>query len=186
MNETSRKTKSAVAGLRWRNKSGQAMVEFSMVLLTLVLLVFCLMDFCVAIYEKQLLTNLSREAANLEARGIGISPQQILTNALDAIEQESTPLNLSNSVSGKVILTVVTNGGGNLYISEQVSAGKMVVSSKVGTGVGPIAKTKLPNTNLVQNGSSCYVAEIFYAYKAPAPIKFVGLSNVFYDVAYFQ
>jgi Flp pilus assembly protein TadG len=186
MNETSRKTKSAAARLPQRNQSGQALVEFSMVLLTLVLLVYCLMDFCVAIYEKQLLTNLSREGANLAARGSGISSQQILTNALDAIEQESTPLNLSNSPSGKVILTVVTNGNGHLYISQQVSAGLLSASSKVGTGIGPIANTQLPNTSLVQTGGSCYVAEVFYVYKPPAPIKFVGLSNTFYDVAYFQ
>lgn len=187
MNEPTLKTKSAASHLPWRNKSGQALVEFSLVLLTLVLLVFCLMDFCVAIYEKQLLTNLSREGANLAARGAGISPQQILTNALDAIEQESTPLNLSNSTSGKVILTVVTNGNGNLYISQQLSAGQLSASSKVGTGVGPISKTQLPNTSLVQTGGSCYVAEVFYVYKPPAPLpKLVGLSNVFYDVAYFQ
>jgi Flp pilus assembly protein TadG len=185
MNATLREMKSAMPRFPWQSKSGQALVEFSLVLLALVLLVFCLMDFCVAIYEKQLLTNLSREAANLEARGIGQSAAQIMTNALLAIEQEATPLNLS-SASGKVILTAVTNGNGNLYISQQVSAGSLAASSKVGTGLGPIATTKLPNTNLVQVGGACYIAEIFYKYKPPAPIKFVGPSGVFYDVAYFQ
>lgn len=152
----------------------------------LVLLAFGLMDFCTAIYEKQLLVNLSREGANLAARGSGISPQQILTNALDAIEQESSPLNLSNSASGKVILTVVTNNGsGVLSISQQVSSGQLSVSSKLG-GVGANVTHVLPNTNLVQVGGACYIAEVFYKYNPPAPLTIVGLSNIFYDVAYFQ
>ncbi len=187
MNETSLKTKSTVSWLPWQNKSGQALVEFSLVLFMLVLLAFCLMDFCVAIYEKQLLTNLSREGANLAARGAGISPQQIMANALDAIEQEATPLNLSNSTSGKVILTSVTNNGsGLMFIQQQVSAGGLSVSSKLGTGVGANVTRTLPTTNLVQVGGTCYIAEVFYVYKPPAPLKIVGLSNVFYDVAYFQ
>jgi Flp pilus assembly protein TadG len=185
MDATSRKMKSAGPRFPWQNQSGQALVEFSLVLLTLVLLVFCLMDFCVAIYEKQLLANLSREAANLEARGIGQSPAQIMANALSAIEQEATPLNLS-SASGKVILTAVTNNGsGLMYISQQVSGGGLGQSSRLGPmGVGN--RVTLPTTNLVQVGGTCYVAELFYAYKPPAPIKFVGPSGVFYDVAYFQ
>jgi hypothetical protein len=145
------------------------------------------MDFCVAIYEKQLLTNLSREAANLAARGSGISQQQIMTNALDAIQQEATPLSLLNSSPyGKVYLTAVTNNGaGGLYISEQVSSGGLSVPSKLG-GLGANVTHVLPTTNLVQVGGTCYIAEVFYVYKPPAPIKFVGLSNTFYDVAYFQ
>ncbi|HVM62064.1 MAG TPA: TadE/TadG family type IV pilus assembly protein [Verrucomicrobiae bacterium] len=186
MNKNFRTIRSACSRFPSRNKSGQALVEFSLVLLTLVLLAYCLVDFCVAIYEKQLLTNISREAANLAARGGGPNQPQILPNALAAIEMESTPLNLSNSTSGKIILTVVTNGNGNMFISQQVSAGHLSVSSKIGTGVGSISKTKLPNTNLVQVGGSCYIAEVFYVYKPPAPLRIVGLSNVFYDVAYFQ
>ena len=108
-----------------------------------------------------------------------------MTNALLAVEQEATPLNLS-SASAKVILTAVTNGSGSLYISQQVSAGGLSASSKVGTGLGPIAKTQLPTTNLVQAGSACYIAEIFYKYNPPAPLRIVSPSGVFYDVAYFQ
>jgi Flp pilus assembly protein TadG len=186
MNQKMRQPGSSTLRRLWPNQSGQALVEFSLVLLSLVFLVFCLMDFCVAIYEKQLLTNLSREAANLAARGAGTSEQVIMNNALDAIEQEATPLNLT-SASGKVILSSVTNNGsGHMFIKLQVSAGSLNVHSKLGTGVGANVTTTLPTTNLVQVGGTCYVAEIFYLYKAPAPLRIVGLSNTFYDVAYFQ
>jgi Flp pilus assembly protein TadG len=190
MNKTPQKRNPSTSRSLRRDRSGQALVEFSLALVMLVLLVFGLIDFCTAIYEKQLLVNLSREAANLAARGSGISPQQIMANALDAIQQEATPLSLLNSSpSGKVYLTAVTNNGATppkFYISEQVSSGGLSASSKVGTGVGAQVTT-LPSTNLAQVGGTCYIAEVFYAYKPIVPLPVIaGLSNTFYDVAYFQ
>ena len=191
MNKTPQKRKPSTSRSLRRDRSGQALVEFSLAVVMLVLLVFGLIDFCTAIYEKQLLVNLSREAANLAARGgNGLSPQQIMTNALDAIQQEATPLSLLNSSpSGKVYLTAVTNNGATppkFYISEQVSSGGLSAQSKLGTGVGAQVTT-LPSTNLVQVGGTCYIAEVFYAYKPVVSLPIIaGLSNTFYDVAYFQ
>ena len=164
------------------------MVEFCFILLTLIVLAYGLMDFCVAIYEKQLIVNLTREGANLSARGSGGSPEQVMTNALDAIMQEATPLNLStNSPSGLLILTSVTNNPSGYFVKQQLKSGLLSAQSKVGrSGVGGSAV--LPNSIVAQPGHYVYVAEIFYKFNVPAPLKTlinISITNQFYDVAYF-
>ena len=148
------------------------------------------MDFCSAIYEKQLIVNLTREGANLSARGSGDSPEQIMTNALDAIIQEASPLNLStNSPSGLLILTSAANTNSRasgFFISQQLTSGKLTASSKVGTGVGTPAN--LPSAIVAQSGHNIYIAEIYYKFNVPAPLQKlirVSVTNRFYDVAYF-
>jgi Flp pilus assembly protein TadG len=190
MNNPSLQRQPTPSRIPWRNESGQAMVEMSFMLLILIVLAYGLMDFCVAIYEKQVIVNLTREGANLSARGSGGSPAQIMTNALDAIIQEASPLNLStNSTSGLLILTAATNSNGKAtgyFIRQQLKSGKLSASSKVGSGVGTSAK--LPNSIVAQAGHVVYIAEIYYKFNAPAPLQnlvHVRLTNQFYDVAYF-
>jgi len=173
-----------------RSRSGQATMELSFMLVILVVLAYGLMDFCVAIYEKQLIVNLTREGANLSARGTGDGVAEIMTNALQAIMQEATPLNLStDSPSGLLILTAVTNNNNRasgFYISHQLRSGLLSGASKVGPGVG--AAATLPASIVAQSGHSVYVAEIYYKFNGPAPLQkliHVNLTNKFYDVAYF-
>src|SRR5208282_2625574 len=126
MNEISAQTKPVIARAPCRNQSGQALVEFSLAMLLLVVLVFGLMDFCSAIYEKQLLVNLSREGANLSARGVGGSQLGVMSNALFAVQVEAEPLNLSNSTSGLLILTALSNTNatsGYYVVSQQLQSG---------------------------------------------------------------
>lgn len=190
MNNPSLEQQSAPSRIPRRNESGQATVELSLILLVLVILAYGLMDFCTAIYEKQVIVNLTREGANLSARGSGGSPAQIMTNALDAIIQEAAPLNLStNSTSGLLILTAATNSNGKatgFFIRQQLKSGKLSASSKVGSGVG--ASATLPSSIVAQAGHVIYIAEIYYKFNAPAPLQnliHAKLTNQFYDVAYF-
>ncbi len=161
-----------------------------MILLVLIILAYGLMDFCTAIYEKQVIVNLTREGANLSARGAGDSPEQIMTNALQAIIQEASPLNLNtNSTSGLLILTSAANTNSRasgFYISQQLTSGRLSARSKVGTGVGSYAN--LPSTIVAQSGHNVYIAEIYYKFNAPAPLQnliHATMTNQFYDVAYF-
>ncbi len=190
MNNPSSQKQPATSRIPRRNESGQAMVELSLILLILVVLAYGLMDFCTAIYEKQVITNLTREGANLSARGSGGSTAQIMTNALAAIIQEATPLNLStNSTSGRLILTSASNtnnAASGFYISQQLSSGTLAASSKIGTGVGNYAK--LPSSIVAQSGHNVYIAEIYYKFNVPASLGKlirVNVTNQFYDVAYF-
>ncbi|HTS18677.1 MAG TPA: TadE/TadG family type IV pilus assembly protein [Verrucomicrobiae bacterium] len=172
-------------------ESGQALVEFALVMLILILLAYSLMDFCVAVYEKQLLTNLSREGANLSARGVGTSQLDIMSNALFAVWMESSPLNLSNSHSGRLILTSAayttdSRGHGNYVVTHQLQSGSLTASSLVAPN-GTNGLINVP-TNLVAAGHSLYIAEVFYSNSVPAPIKKlipINITNRFYDVAFF-
>ena len=174
-----------------RAESGQALIEFTAVLLMLVVLAYGLMDFCVAIYEKQLLTNLSREGANLSARGVGDNQLDIMSNALHAEWVESSPLNLSNSYSGKLILTAAAystdkNGLGSYTVTHQLQSGSLTASSHVAPN-GTNTLLNVP-TNLVAAGRSLYIAEVFYSNSVPAPLKRLinlNVTNQFYDVAFF-
>jgi len=47
----------------WKNQSGASAVEFAIVLPILVLLVFGIIEFSVALYDKAMITNASREGA---------------------------------------------------------------------------------------------------------------------------
>jgi Flp pilus assembly protein TadG len=190
MNHPSMRKQPATSWIRWRHESGQATVELSMILLVLVILAYGLIDFCTAIYEKQVIVNLTREGANLSARGYGDGSAEIMTNALQAIMQEAAPLNLStNSSSGLLVLTQAANTNNQasgFYISQQLRSGKLSASSKVGTGVGSYAN--LPSTIVAQSGHYVYIAEIFYKFNAPAPLQkliHATVTNQFYDVAYF-
>ena len=173
-----------------RGESGQAMVEFALLFLATALLAFGLIDFCTALYEKQLVVNLTREGANLSARGAGTSTAQIMSNALEAVMQEATPLNLStNSTSGLLILTAASNTNSLLsgyYISQQLKSGRLSATSKIGAGVNTFAT--LPNSIVAQSGHTIYIAEIYYKFNAPIPLQKLlpfTLPTQFYDVAYF-
>ena len=47
----------------WKNQTGASAVEFAIVLPILVLLVFGIIEFSVALYDKAMITNASREGA---------------------------------------------------------------------------------------------------------------------------
>jgi Flp pilus assembly protein TadG len=146
-----------------------------------------LIDFGRAIYEYQVLTNLSREGANLAARGTGNTQTEILSNAAAAVVTSAEPLNLSTR--GLVIVTAVTNNGsGGLFISHQLLQGGITATSKVGTGVGRPAVLPATNPQVPQPGQTLYATEVFYAYAPITPIGkllTVAVPSRLYDAAYF-
>jgi Flp pilus assembly protein TadG len=196
MNRSSQKAKRTVSRIFWRGKSGQALVEFAGVTVLLLVLIFGAIDFCRAIYLRQVLLNLSRETANLEARGTGSTTQEIMTNALSAAIQEALPLALDSS-NGMVIVTAVTNNFGTgkkgstagYIISQQFAAGTLTgAASAIGSGSNAVAW--LPETSILPTNRTVYVAEIFYKFTPITPvgnfINHILLPTQFYDVAYFS
>src|ERR1017187_2299353 len=126
------KTKRIVSRFSRAGESGQALVEFSLVVFILMALLFGAIDFCRAIFMRQLLINLSRETANLEARGTGSTTQDIMTNALNAAILEALPSLALDGANGKVIVTAVTNTNGTPFVSYQFQTGSLSGSSQVG------------------------------------------------------
>lgn len=170
-------------------ESGQALIEFSLVLIVLVVLTFGLIDVCRAIYTKQVIVNLAREGANLASRGAGDTRAEIISNAVAAVVASASPLSITTN--GLVIITAVTNNArGSYYINAQQKKGALTAKSKVGTAVGVSAT--LPSTSpypaLSQSNYTVYVAEVFYTFAPITPIGKllkVAMPTNLYDAAYF-
>ena len=194
MNSLVQKTNRTVSRIFWRGESGQALVEFTLVTIVLLVLIFGVIDVCRAIYLRQLLVNLTRETANLEARGSGSTTDDIMTNALVAGITEALPSLALDSANGKIIVTAVTlsNTNSSPMITHQFSAGSLSTAGSViggPAGNAPNAKWDTGNPLILPAFHTVYVAEIYYKFVPITPVG--GLINIalpkqFYDVAYFS
>jgi Flp pilus assembly protein TadG len=169
----------------WRDRSGQALVEFMFVASILLLLLFGLIDFCRALSVRQVIINLTREGSNLASRGTDINV------AADAVVASAAPLDI-DTPSGKVIITAVINVNGDFIVTNQVSRGQLSATSKIGPGgIGSTVSTNfIPSTpvTIPKPNKIVYVTEVFYSFQAVTPIgDFLNftLPSPLYDVAYF-
>lgn len=168
--------------MKQSSRSGQALVEFAISFVMLLTLLFGLIDFGRAIYTRQIMVNLSREAANLASRGTSLS------NTFDAVRTSALPLDIDTK--GYVILSVIFRDTNSVaVVTNQLAGGGLQTGSRVaagGVGTTPV----LPATNpaLPLPKQMLYVAEIYYGF---APVTPVGrllnlaLPSKLYDVAYF-
>src|ERR1700675_3378723 len=106
---------------RGRDQSGQALVEFMFVGFILLFMLFGMIDFCRAISTRQVLINLSRESANLAARGSGSTTDATISNAIAAVIAGANPLDIT--AHGRVFITAVYNSNGTLKVTNQISEG---------------------------------------------------------------
>lgn len=164
-----------------RNRAGQALIEFTFVAFMMIVMLFGLIDFGRAVYERQILTNLSREGANLASRSTDF------TNTISAVMLSSSPLQLNTK--GRVIITSITNFNGTARIASQLAQGSLTAAtSKVGTTVGGAATLPATAFALPRPNQTLYVSEVYYTY---APITPLGklltltLPTRLYDAAYF-
>jgi Flp pilus assembly protein TadG len=160
--------------------SGQALLEFAMVVFVLVILAFGLIDFSRFINAQQVVVNVTREAANLASRGTN------MTDALTAVINSAQPLNVNTS--GLVIITSVTNNNGAIRIASQVSQGGITAASRVGTVVGNLAVLPATAVAIPQPTQTLYICEMFYTFTPITPVgALLGLvlPTRIYDVAYF-
>ena len=189
MGQPSQKPKRPTPRLSKQRRSAQSLIELTLVVVVLLVLMFGLIDFGRAIYMQQVITNLTREGANLASRGPGDTRTEIISNAVAAVIASASPLSITTN--GVVIITAVTNNArGSFFINEQQKKGALTDNSKVGTRVGGTAT--LPPTSpfppLSQSNHTVYVAEIYYKYTPITPIgKFlkITLPTRLYDAAYF-
>ena len=148
----------------------------------LLAMVFGLIDFSRAIYTRQIMTSLTREAANLASRGTTLS------NTVTAVRTSASPLDIDTK--GYVILSVIYRGANNIaVVTNQITSGGLQTASRVAaSGIGstptlPVTSPALPLTN-----QTMYVAEMYYGYTPVTPIGRllrVTLPSKLYDVAYF-
>jgi Flp pilus assembly protein TadG len=179
-----------------RHESGQALVEFMFVSFIVLFLLFGMIDFCRSISTHQVIINLSREGANLAARGsVGGSTDAAISNAIAGVIAEASPLNINSS--GEVIISAVYNTGNSYVVSNQIHEGYLTVPSKIGVLKGTAT---MPNVGVAssasaipQSNQTTYVAEVFYNFTPVTSLGSVMVSglkgftvtNQLYDAAYF-
>lgn len=164
-------------GEKRAGESGQALIEFAISVLVLATLVFGMIDFSRAIYQQQVITNLTGQGADLALRGTALS------TAATAVINSSSNLNLGTN--GRVIVTAAYNNATAVKITAQVSQGGITGSSRVGSLNGTAA---LPSGAVPLSYQTVYVMEIYYAYQPITPIGkllHTALPMQLYDAAYY-
>lgn len=166
----------------FERNDGQALVEFVFMTVMLLVMVFGLIDFGRAIYDRQILINLSREAANLSSRGTSLQETE------QAIILSAAPLDMV--ADGCIILTVVERDDeGVVTIVEQTrSNGGISPPSQVGAGTGTVASLPRTAVEIPPRGEKLYVAEVYHRYEPVTPLGQlieVTLPSVLSDIAFF-
>ena len=110
-----------------RGHRGSAMIEFALILPMLLLVLFAIVEFAIALYDKAVITNASREAARA---GVVFKVPQLTTDQIKA---------------------VAVNNCEDFLISFGTAAPSVTVSHPSGTGTGdPLTVTvSYPYTGLV-------------------------------------
>jgi Flp pilus assembly protein TadG len=174
---------------RSRARSGQALIEFMFVGFILLFMLFGMIDFCRAISTRQVLINLSREAANLAARGTGSTADASISNAISAVIAGAAPLSITTN--GLVIITAVINNNGNYLVTNQIMEGALsnTAPSRIApNGVGSTPTMPATAVQIPQTNQTVFVSEVYYKYQAATPIGRLlnfNMTNTLYDVAYF-
>ncbi len=164
-----------------RHHRGIAVVEFAFVLPILLVLIFGVIELGRAVLTRQVLLNLSREAANLASRGTS------LNDSIAAIQLSDEPLDME--ANGFIIITeVIRDQNNKVKIRNQVSSGTVSSASRIGSGSGSAATLPSTPSPIPPQGLILYVAEVFYKSEPITPLGKLlnqSIGEISYDVAFF-
>lgn len=156
---------------------GSAAVEFAFVLPLLIVLVFAIIDFGRLVHARLVVTNVSREAANLASRYRDIEIQQQAEDLLFLLSSSSTPLSLEEN--GRIIITKISAGTStentDPVIAVQRSRGGLSVGSRLAGGQLGLSQAMYEHLvfkedNQTSDISEITVAEVFYKYRPVTPL----------------
>lgn len=148
-----------------KRTSGQAAVEFALVLPILVLLLIGIYDFACAIRAHSSISNMSREGANLASRP-SAGMQDKMQDIMNVLAVTAQPLDMK--ANGMIFITVVQGDTIQSQDKWQLSDLKDSTASRVGT---PTASESHPKAQglvplALGAGQTAYVVEVFYNYKS--------------------
>lgn len=171
---------------------GQALLELALVLPLLVLLVLGVVDFSRVLLANNIITNMSREGADLASRGnvqgadANASNQYIMT----AVGYTAQPLNMP--AYGMMYITVIqgVSGGGIQIVAPSPYAwsgtaltGSNKPASRISTPTPSNPNPLFPFT--LAAGDTAYVFEVFYRFQSIFPINAAKITPVLYSRAIF-
>jgi len=174
----------------YRDRSGQALVELTLVLPLLLIFVLGIVDYGRAIYDMEVVTNLSGEGSSMASRGTSLGNTAIAVMADADVDMNS---------NGCVVVTSVASGAtpGTYKVTGQAtSAVCNGGSSRIGCFPPPATcgNANLPvgvQTVLQANANTTvYVTEVFYNFSAATPVgSFLTNSTLLpsqlYSVAFY-
>lgn len=141
------------------SQSGTATVETALVA-TLLLFVFLgVVEFGNAISVDHTITSLSREGANIAARG------STLPEAIQTVSDNGASIKLSSR--GGVIGTRLVVTGGVPTVADQAASAGYASVSRIGAVGDPVPSLA---TLGLQEGQQIHVVEIFYDYQRMTPL----------------
>lgn len=156
---------------------GSAAVEFAFILPLLVVLIFAIIDFGRLVHARLVVTNVSREAANLASRYRDVEIQQEADDLLFLLSSSGTPLSLDQN--GRIIITKISAGTSSEnavpVISVQrsrggLSVGSRLVGGQLGLSQPMYERLVFKEDNQTSDISEITVAEVFYKYRPVTPL----------------
>jgi Flp pilus assembly protein TadG len=159
---------------------GTALLELAIVLPLLLLLALGVFDFARAIHAKNMITNMSREGANLASR----TPLS-KTDIMNAIAYTAQPLDMNTN--GMIYVTEVKGTAENGTTVPKIQSqtrwqNKSSPASRIGSSVGGTAQN-LSALNLTQ-GETVYAVEVYYHYRSVF-YNYLGFDKQLYSMTVF-
>jgi len=156
------------------NTRGIAALELAFILPILCMMIFAIVDIGRLVEARLVVTDLSREGANLASRDLK-SGADLLTYLTDS----SSPLNMV--ASGKIYVTTITAGttakSPDPTITSQISTGNLPAASAISAGATDLGLTGAMYNHLVFNPANqvadilgVSVVEVFYQYTPITPL----------------
>ena len=142
---------------------GQAVIELAITLMLLVTLLMGIFDYSRAIHAQSIITNMSREGANLVARAnmnlSGDEPTDF-QNVLDLIGKTAQPLDMVNR--GLMYIYKVERVGGVNTITQELGWSRSAASPR------PVRSPSARNLGGVTlaDGQAAYGVEVYYRYRS--------------------
>lgn len=170
------------ASRRFLRQRGQSVVELALVLPLLVLLMLALVDLSRAIQAYNIISNMSREGANLVARS-AIDQEQIM----DSLARTAQPLKMSEQ--GMMYVTEVRGTAGSnsmvtpVFISQRGWQGRSSPPSRINSTNVAAAIEGIT----LSDGDTIYIFEVFYQYTSlfNAGGEYQALSPQLHSVSIF-
>lgn len=145
---------------RLRCERGQAAVELALVLPLLLIILLGVIEFGRAFEMQHAISGLSREAANLAARGAS------LQQAIDVTLSNGADLELGRE--GGVVASRILVDDGQVIVDDQLASAGYAGKTKIGLKGAPVAGLDVAG---LTGGETLYVVEVFYRYSTVTPFK---------------